>query len=115
MKEGKERLSFHDQIQRNKIKSIALMAVIFLVFILLGYLISLAIHPTYFFAIMILAIIFSILYTIIGYYNSDKIALASVRAKPASQVEHRMLIHSVESMAIASGLPMPKVYIMESD
>ena len=57
MKEGKERLSFHDQIQRNKIKSIALMAVIFLVFILLGYLISLAVHPTYFFAIMILAII----------------------------------------------------------
>ena len=115
MKEGKERLSFHDQIQRNKLKSIALIAVILLVFILLGYLISLAVHPTYFFAIMILAIIFSILYTVIGYYNSDKIALASVRAKPASQIEHRMLIHSVESMAIASGLPMPKVYIMESD
>ncbi len=111
----KERLSFHDQIQRNKLKSIFLMIIIFIFFIVLGYLISLAIDPSYFFFIMILAVIFSLSYTIIGYYNSDKIALASVNAKPASREEHRMLFHAVESMAIASGLPVPRIYVMESN
>ena len=53
-------------------------------------------------------------YVLISYYNSDKIALASVKAKPASQTEHREFYHAAEGMAIASGLPMPKLYIMES-
>ncbi len=110
-----ERLSFEDQIRNNKLKSIALIAIIFIFFILLGYLISLATDPGYFFFIMIIAIIFSVIYTVVGYYNSDRIALASVRAKPASHTEHRMLFHAVESMSLASGLPMPRVFIMESE
>jgi heat shock protein HtpX len=110
-----ERISFQDQIQKNKLKSIFLMIIIFLVFLLLAYLISLALNPSYFFIIMIFAIIFSTLYIITSYYNSDKIALKSVNAKPASHTEHRMLHHAVESMAIASGLPKPKVYVMDSD
>ena len=111
----KERVSFHDEIQRNKLKSIFLIVIIFIFFIALGYLIALAINPSYFFVIMILAIIFSLSYTIIGYYNSDKIALASVNAKPASRERHRMLFHAVESISIASGLPIPKIYVMESN
>jgi len=64
---------------------------------------------------MIFAIIFSMIYVVAGYYNSDRIALASVKAKKASHTEHRALYHAAEGMAIASGLPMPKLYIMESD
>ena len=41
--------------------------------------------------------------------------MASVNAKPASHTEHRMLFHAVESMALASGLPMPRVYVMNSE
>lgn len=109
-----ERLHFEDQINRNKIKSVVLMFFIVVVIILFGYLISFALDPGYFFIIMIFSIIFSLSYTLISYYNSDKIALASVNAKPANREKHRMLYHAVESMAIASGLPMPKVYVMES-
>ena len=110
-----ERISFDDQIRSNKIKSVVMMFIIFVSFILLGYLISLALDPSYFFVIMIFAIIFSTIYTIAGYYNSDKIALASVNAKPASMENHRMLFHATESMSIASGLPMPRLYVMESE
>jgi len=109
-----ERLSFHDQIQGNKIKSILLILSIFIFLMLLGYLISLATDPAYFISIMSLALIFSLSYILISYYNSDKIALASVNAKPASRTEHRMLFNAIESMSIASGLPMPKVYVMDS-
>src|SRR3989338_6266182 len=110
-----ERISFDDQIRSNKIKSVAMMFVIFVSFILLGYLISLALDPSYFFVILIFAIIFSTIYTIAGYYNSDKIALASVNAKPASMENHRMLFHAAESINIASGLPIPLLYVMESE
>src|SRR5690606_6139023 len=109
-----ERLSFHDQIQRNKIKSVILIILIFAFFIALGAIISLAIDPSLFFVIMIIATIVSLIYVVVSYYNSDKIALASVKAKPASRIEHRMFFHAAESMAISSGLPMPRLYVMES-
>lgn len=108
------RISFQDQIQRNKIKSVALIGIIFVFFILLGYIISMVLDPSYFFIIMIFATIFSLIYVWTGYYNSHKIALASVRAKKASRTEHRTLYHAAENISIASGLPMPKLYIMES-
>jgi heat shock protein HtpX len=64
---------------------------------------------------MILAIIFSISYVLIGFYNSDKIAIASVRAKKASKTKHKMFYDLVEGLTLASGLPMPKLYIMPSE
>src|SRR3990167_508734 len=109
-----ERLSFEDQISRNKIKSFFLITVIFAFFLVLGYVISIILDPGYFFIIMIFSIIFSLSYILISYYNSHKIALASVRARPASKTEHRMFYHAAEGMSIASGLPMPRLYIMES-
>ncbi len=110
-----KRLSFQDQIQRNKLKSVALIGCILIVFILLGYVIALVMDPSYFFIIMIFSIIFSMGYTIFSYYNADKIAIASVRGKPASKTEHRALYHAAESMSLASGLPMPRLYVMQGN
>ncbi len=109
-----ERLSFEDQISKNKMKSALLLGIIIIIFIAIGYLIANLFDPSLFFIIMIFSIIFSLLYTWFGYYFSDKIALASVGAKPANSVQHRALIHSVENMSLASGLPMPRVYVMDS-
>ncbi len=109
-----ERISFHDEIQRNKIKSFVLIVVMFFVFILVGYLIALAMDPGLFFVIMIIATVFSLGYVLISYYNSDKIALASVKARKASSEGDRKFWHAAENMSIASGLPMPKLYVMES-
>ena len=110
-----ERVSFDDQIQRNKIKSFFLIVIIFAFFIALGYIVSMILNPSYFFLIMIIATIFSLVYVVAGYYNSDKVALASVKAKRASKTEHRMFYHAAEGMSISSGLPMPKLYVMESE
>jgi len=108
-----DRISFYDQIARNKRNSILLVIIIFAVFILLAYVIGL-IYQDYFFFILILGIIISIIYVLSTYYNSDKIALASVQAKPASREKHRMLYNSVEGLCLASGMPMPKIYVMEN-
>ena len=111
-----ERISFHQEISRNKFKSVLLIISIFLVFLLLGFVISMVYDPSIMFIIMIFSIIISMIYILISYYNSDKIALSSVGAKPASvnNALHRQFIHSVENMAIASGLPKPRAYVMES-
>jgi len=108
-----ERISFHDQISRNKRKSFILMFGILIVFIALGYAISFAMGPDYFFIIMIVAIIFSISYILVGFYKSDKIALKSVNAKPAPHVKYPTYNNVVEGLCLASGLPKPKLYVME--
>ncbi len=110
-----ERLSFYDEIQRNKLKSIFLIIIIFIFFIGLGYIVSLVVDRSYFFIVMIFSTIFSISYILISYYNSDRIALASVNAKPASRTEHRIFLNVVESMSLASGLPMPRAFVMNSE
>lgn len=110
-----QRISFQDEIRANKFKSFLLIIGIVIVFVILGAVIGLAMGPDYFFLIMIISIIFSVGYVLISYYNSDKIAIASVNAKPASRTEHRALYHAAESMSLASGLPMPKLYVMQSE
>jgi heat shock protein HtpX len=110
-----ERISFYDQIARNKRKSAFLMILVFIVIAALGYVFSKVFYPQYFFGIMSLSIIISISYLLISYYNSDKIALMSVHAKPASRSQYPQLYNSVEGLSIASGNPMPKIYIMENE
>jgi len=90
------------------------MAIIFAVLVLFGYVISFAFDPGFFFIIMIVAIIFSLSYILVSFYNSDKISVASVGAKRASRSLHKEYYSLVEGLTIASGLPMPRLYIMES-
>lgn len=111
----KSRIVFYDEIASNKRSSFFLMLAIFAVFVLLGYVISFAFEPGFFFIIMIISIIISLSYLLISYYKSDKIAIASVKAKKASPTHHKEYYDLVEGITIASGLPMPKLYIMQSD
>lgn len=108
------KIDFRDQITKNKWKSYFLLITIFLVFVLFGYVISFAFDPGFFFIIMIISIIFSLSYILITYYNSDKIAIASVKAKKASKEHHKQYYDLVEALTIASGIPMPKLYVMHS-
>lgn len=108
------RLSFEDQIASNKRKSAVLIACIIVAFIAIGYVVSVFFDPSLFFVIMSLSIILSISYTLFSYYNADKIAIASVKAMPASRAHHRVFFDTAENMALAAGLPMPRLYIMRA-
>jgi len=110
-----KRIDFRDQISRNKRNSFFLMLIVILVIVALGYVISLAFEPGYFFVIMIFASLFSIFYVLISYYNSDKIALASVGAREAKGEDYKEYHRLVEGLCIASGLPKPKLYVMDSE
>lgn len=109
-----QRIDFRDQITRNKMNSVFLMVIIFIVFVIFGYVISFAFEPGLFFVIMIFSVIISLSYILISYYNSGRIAVASVGAKKTSQQEYKQYYDLVKGLTIASGLPMPELYIMNS-
>lgn len=108
-----ERIDFRDQIAKNRRNSLILMVSIFLVFMLLSYVIAMVYDPSMVFLFLIIGIVFSLVYIVAGYNKSADIALASVKAKPAEGPEYRRLRGMVEGLAIASGLPKPKVYVMD--
>ena len=109
-----QRIDFRDQISKNKRSSIFLMVIVFAVLVLLGYVISQVFFREYVFIIIIISIIVSISYILLSYYNSHKIAVASVKAKKASRTEHKQFYDLVEGLTIASGLPMPGLFVMPS-
>jgi len=47
-----------------------------------------------------------------SYYYSDKIVLSLSNAHLATKEKYRTLYTTVENLSIASGLPMPKIYVM---
>lgn len=59
-----------------------------------------------------IALIFSGISSFISYYNSDKMVLAISGAHEVSEEENRPLHQLVENMCIASGLPKPRIYMI---
>src|SRR5262245_12837403 len=49
----------------------------------------------------------------LSYWRADAIALAVSRAKPADPQEYRRLYNLVEGLCIASGLPQPRIYVVD--
>jgi heat shock protein HtpX len=110
-----DRITFYDQISSNKWKSFFLILIVVVFLLLLGTVIGLILGPAYFVIVMIFTVIFTLIYVLAGYYGSDKIAIASVGGKEASFEQYRQYHHTVEGLSLASGLPKPKLYVMEDD
>lgn len=106
------RISFYEQIARNKRKSFFLMALVIIVIIALAYVIGMAYGDP--FTFLIFGTIIAIIYSLIGYYSSAKLALACVGAREADRRTNRQYYDVVGGLTLASGLPMPKLYVMEN-
>lgn len=103
----------YNQISANRNRTIFLMITFFVVVILLGYALSYYYNDS---SILWFAVVFSVVMNWFSYFYSDKIALMSTGAKLANEnhdIEERQLINLVENMSISTGLPMPKVYVIE--
>jgi heat shock protein HtpX len=85
-----------------------LFIVFFIVVIGIGYVFSEAYGDPSF---IIFAVVFSVIYSLISYYSSAKIALALARAQPIEKKDNPELYNLVENLCIAAGLPMPALYI----
>ncbi len=57
--------------------------------------------------------IVAIIYAIISYYSAGKITLSIAKAKEIEKRDNPKLYRSVENLCIASGLPQPKIYLID--
>lgn len=91
----------------NGIKTIALMTLMTVGFVLLGQYLGGQQG-------MVMALVLAAVMNLGAYWFSDKIALMSYRAQPVSEAEAPELHSMVRGLATRAGLPMPKVYIIPS-
>ncbi|MFU2157472.1 MULTISPECIES: zinc metalloprotease HtpX [Caldisericum] len=106
-----ERKTLYELQAENVRKTYLFMMIFSLILFAIGYFFVWYFNGGTFGIILLVAFIF--LYNWIAYENSDKIALASVNARLASENEYYVLHNVVEEVAIAAGVPKPKVYIMD--
>jgi heat shock protein HtpX len=59
------------------------------------------------------ALIFAIATSWVAYWKSDTVALSMSRAKPAPVEEYARYHNIVEGLCIASGLPKPRLYVID--
>ncbi|OGZ23710.1 MAG: zinc metalloprotease HtpX [Candidatus Nealsonbacteria bacterium RIFCSPLOWO2_01_FULL_41_9] len=64
-------------------------------------------------AVLIYAVIFSLVINIASFWYSDKVVLALTRAKPIKKQDNPELYRLVENLCITAGLPAPPIYILE--
>jgi heat shock protein HtpX len=107
--------TFRERIATNRRNSLILIAA-FLAFVaVFGYVIGWAWIGDPVGAIfgLVLAFIVGIVTGLATYYGGDRMVLAASRAREISHDEAPVLFNVVEEMAIAAGLSMPKVYIID--
>ena len=63
--------------------------------------------------IAVWTIVAAIIYAIIQYYASSSVAMAMTGAKEITKKENPRFYNIVENLSITTGLPMPKVYIID--
>jgi heat shock protein HtpX len=64
---------------------------------------------------MLLALVIAAVTNFIAYFFSDKIALATYRARPVSREELPRVYEVVERLTQKIGIPLPKIYVIPTD
>jgi len=103
----------YDQVAQNKRRSAVLIGAFVLLTAAVGavvlYLLNLG--PVG----IVIAVVFAGGSAFLSYWKSDAVALAMSRAKPADPREYARLHNLIEGLCIASGLPKPRVYVVEDE
>jgi heat shock protein HtpX len=100
-----------NEVRNNKIKSFFLMFIFIIVIGVLGAVIGIFWGNTY--VGLTIAIIFSLFYSMIGFFSGDQMILAMSGARPVTKKEYPYLYNTVEGLAISAGIPAPKAYVID--
>ncbi|MBI4114865.1 MAG: M48 family metallopeptidase [Candidatus Niyogibacteria bacterium] len=105
-------MSLYTHQESNIRKTWLLFTVFFIVVIGIGWTFSYIYGNQ---AILIFAVLFSVIMSFASYWYSDKIVLSLARAVPVTKKERPELYNIVENLSITAGLPMPRVYLIDED
>jgi heat shock protein HtpX len=103
--------NFYKEIAANKRKSMILIFFFFIFIIAIGFVVGIFYGNQYFG--IGLAFVVGIIYFLFSYYGGANAILTMTKAKEAQKPEYTHLINTVEGIAIAAGIPKPKVYVIK--
>lgn len=104
-------MNLYDEISSNKRKSVLLISLFFIIIGLLGYVFGLYINSV--FIGIFYGIVISIFVLLVGYYAGDNAILSMSHAVQAEKKKYPFLVNTVEGLAIAAGIPTPKIYVID--
>lgn len=100
-----------EEVRKNKISSFFIVS-IFVIVIMIGIYAICMYFDLGAFSI-VFALTFSIIPAIISYYTCDKMVLSLNGARPATHEQDALVDNILEGLCLASGLPKPKLYIIQ--
>jgi len=105
------RRNIYDEIAANRFKTVLIFVLFFGMVLIIGIAYGAWIGDIIIGTL--LAGFLGAIYCPIAYMAGDSMILTLSSAKPARKQEYPYLINTVEGLAIAAGIPMPKVYVIE--
>ena len=107
--------TFRERIRTNKRNSLLLIAGFILFVVVFGYVVGFAWvgDPVGALFGLALALVVGVVSGLATYYGGGRLMLAASSAREVIHEEAPVLYNVVEEMALAGGLPVPKVYIIE--
>ena len=100
----------YSAIAANKRNTIFIMVAFVGIISAIGYLVSLYFGDT---SITLWVVIGSLIYALIQYFVATKLAISMTGAREIEKRDNPRLWRIVENLAISTGMPMPKVYIID--
>ncbi len=100
----------YSQIDKNKRKTWLVMAMFLVIIAIIGVLIGYA-YDDFSVALMILGV--GVVYALIQYFLASKMAIMMSGAREVDRQSAPRLYHVVETLSITTGLPMPKIYVID--
>lgn len=104
--------TLYDQAKNNTRKTFLLISFFAVFIIFLGSLFSYVLDSSF---LLYLSVIISIGMSVSSYWFSDKIVLATTGAVPIEKKDSPELYLLVENLCITTGMPLPKIYILDED
>jgi len=105
--------NFFTEIENNKSKTFFIVIGFFAFMVLVAYAVSVFYGQNSFGFFLGLGLIISGISSFFSYYYSDKIVLSMSGAKEVIRIQNPEIYNLVENLCIGTGLPTPKIYIIE--
>jgi heat shock protein HtpX len=103
--------SMYTSIAANKRNSFFITVAITAFLIVLGYFLGTYWGSSY--AGVVIAFLLALVMSLFAYYSGDKMVLAISRAKRIEKRDYPQLFNVIEELAIAGGLPVPVIYVID--
>lgn len=104
-------MNIYEEISSNVRKTWVLIFLFFVVIVLIGYALG-ALYGNPFIGLT-LAFIISFFYILFSYFTGDSVILTLNSAKQADKQQYPHLVNTVEGLAIAAGIPTPRIYVID--